>query len=61
MKKEKEKEKEKEYRVEWMHNYQWRMDLDQHGTFSSKEKAEKHRDEMQKKYLEMKIRIVEVA
>lgn len=29
----------KRYRVEWIHNYQWRMAWDHHDTYDTKEKA----------------------
>ncbi len=52
----------KRYRVEWMHNFNWRMDEDGSGTFATREEAEEYIRLSQKQSSgPLTTRIVEVA
>lgn len=51
------------YRVEWMHNGNWRMDASSSGTFKTKEEAREHKKTLQRNSsgnLEMRILEIEV-
>lgn len=52
----------KRFRVEWMHNGNWRMDDDSTGTFTTKEKALEYEIQIKASSTgELVTRIVEVA
>lgn len=50
----------KNYRVEWMHNGQWRMAENDAETFSTREAAERHLKTLKKKYPKLETRIVDL-
>ncbi len=36
------------YRVEWLHNYQWRMELNDKGTFATRPEAKAYEKEIKR-------------